>query len=1130
MRKKRGIFFSTDALVALFIILILLLIVYPQFRASEHETSISSDILKTLSSLKIKEVQSSTVQSWIAQGVVDPEKAVIDQIGILAITNPSLAKNLTGIVLQKLETPENIGIWYDNSLIFSLNSTSFAAAKNVNTERYIVSGIGGLNGTGMSTGFSARGFLASGLRTQYYYLGGYVGDGNLTLRAEYYGNVSSAEMELAINNNFTLYINGVASGAYAASPSEFVPAAYNLDLHKQNFISGANLIEFKGDNLHIAGGFVRINYISDVNYSQQKRYYFPGVQGILNVYDGFSTPSVINEMNIFLHYNSPYEAFLNIGNITVWNGSSAGDATASIQNSQLSTLLNYPSLSNKTIPLRFGSKNASIFINATGNADVILITDTSGSMDWRLNSGAIGTARNCGDPMLTDPTTKRISLAKCIDQDFVLAILNGTNNKVGLVSFANSANSYVNLTTDISLLNNTINAYAPSGSTCVSCAINRAYLLLKDTDPTRKKFIITMTDGVTNVRSTSVCYDVKGSGDDPSSVISSQVGSSGAIAQYSNSQWRAMTSPTASQINNMDFLNSTLGFAAASSYQIFKWNGNSWALQQDLGTQNLYGINLFNSTLGFAVGDSGKIAKWNGVSWSEYQDTGNDGFRDVKIFNSTLGFAVGDVGKIFRWTGGSSLWSEYADIGNQDLKAVDIFSGNYGLAVGTSGEIYVWNGNSWSMQQDLGSSTLTDVDIFNSTLAFATSTDNRIYRKLGSSSWSSNYQAAVDMNTILIFNSSLGFAAGAPAEGVVFWNGAVWNNTYPGYYYQGNSTNGLSCSDIDSCSEYETAPMLNANYSSCRANSDINATVHSVGFGPVTTCAFSEKTLRAIASCGNGSYYASDNATQLQQIYQNISQSILQFSYFQQTAINAGGNASGILYPDSYIEFNYTEQPTPFGLILGIEKKFSDASSGVFEIPQGSKLLDTRTISYSGPRWTDNVKINNVDAYKLSNYGINYILLGDPYSIEIPIGLVSTTMNNTINLTTGLSPTNVTSGSAENKIIYTIAKNFSAFSPITPSAEGCIWTIQFEDWTNLTTAIPSGYNGTSLCYYTYQQQVYSTNDALQVAVYNLLRELDFDLDNLVDVKFSQQSFSIDLSQITGIPYTWHTEVQVRTWS
>ena len=58
---------------------------------------------------------------------------------------------------------------------------------------------------------------------------------------------------------------------------------------------------------------------------------------------------------------------------------------------------------------------------------------------------------------------------------------------------------------------------------------------------------------------------------------------------------------------------------------------------------------------------------------------------------------------------------------------------------------------------------------------------------------------------------------------------------------------------------------------------------------------------------------------------------------------------------------------------------------------------------------------------------------------------------------------------------------------------------------------------------------YNGNDVYQIAVFNLLKELDFDSDGKVDVQFAEQDLVIELSEITGIPWPWSTEVQVRKW-
>lgn len=1134
---RRAVFFSIDAVIALGMIILVLLFAFPLLKPSERETNIPKDILSTLSSLNIGEIPSSQIQNWISQGLIEANRSVVEQIGILSIKNLSLARSLASVVLQEIDTRENIGIWYGNNLIYSSNATAYEFASNVETERFIVSGIGGLNGTGILSGFSARGYLSSSFRTEYFYFGGYVGDGNLSKTIVYNGTITSAEMEIALNKNFTLYINGQDAGDYNQSPSDTTPSNYDLSPHLSKFTPGNNLIEFRGTNLYIAGGYVKITYDSNnTSYRPDTKQYLPGIDGVVNLYDGLSIPGQLQSMDISIHHKIPYSSFLSIGNVTVWNGSNSTETIITISNSQLSSLLNYNQLSNKTTPLRFGSENQSLFVNiSSGNADVILITDISGSMNGVVSGSGSSVVRNCSDPLLYNSNTQRLSLAKCLDEQFVYTILSGNNNRVGLVSFSSNANEFINLTSNITLLNNTIQAYSLAGSTCVSCAINRAYMILQSDsqNSTRQKYIITMTDGATNTRSTNICYSMQGSGTNNSLTSTPlQVGGTTASSKFNPPYgWQSVWSGGNTQLNNVDGIDNSLAFAAGNSYQLWKWNGTVWTMNVDLGSQNLFGIDLFNTTLGFAVGDSGKIARYNGVTWSEYQDTGSQQWNDVNFANASTAFAIGNSGKIAKWNGTGTNWFELTDIGNQNFRSLDMFNSSYGLAVGGSGEVWQWNGVTWSSQTTL-SYTLRDVDIFNSTLVFATTSGGRILKKIGSSSWSSvgtgTYSGSYSLNTITILNQTYGFAAGDGREGIVEWDGVSWTRMFPDYTFKGNLTTGTGCSDPETCSLTQTIPMLNANYSSCRAHSELNATVHSIGFGNVNTCAFVNRTLQAVAACGNGSFYTSDNPTELQQIYANISQNILQVSYVEQTAI-AFGNASGILYPDTYININYTKPTNPFGLILSLEKQFTNSTTGNFTVYPNSTILEARVTSYSGPRWTEKVWLNSLIVYNINNFVVPYIKLGDPYSIILPNSNILA--QNNLAMSTAVSSTNVSAGSQYNKVIYTLAKNFSSFSPVASSANGCIWNLQFDDWTNLTASIPSSYIGTTQCYFPAPigLSTHDPNDALQTAVYNLLNEMDLNRDGKIDIKFSEQALQIDTSQITGIPFTWYTEVQVRRW-
>lgn len=839
IKNKRGVFFSTDALIAILLIIMTLVIAYPLLKNAQTKTQIHTDIMQVLSNLQVGEVEDAYIQSLIASGeITNQNNTILEQIGEFYITDKTKARNIADSILNNLDTTENIGIWYANELISSKNDTKFSDARNIEVERQLISGL--KEGDNV-TGYSARAFLSTGLQTKYFYFGGYVGDGNISAQIEYDGTISSATMELSINDDFNVYVNNIYSGSFTKSSSTTEPSTYTIPIDE--FTSGTNIIEIKSqdnESLYIAGGLVKITYDGSPQ-SSERRYYFPGISGIINLYDSIYAKD-LTQMNINLHLDSPYESYLKIGNVTVFENYTLGEETITISNTELSSLLDYDELTNNTIPIRLGLTNVSFIANNTINSNIYSVTDVSGSMldecstpQWSQllccwfagGCNDFSTCNSCGGTW-----APKLSSAKEANKAFIDGILNYTGNKVGLTAYsAQTIASYGHpLSDDSTSLKSKVDSWTASGSTCICCGILSATDGLKNEPADKIKAMVVMSDGEAN----QIC-----------------------------------------------------------------------------------GI--------------------------EYP-TGN-------------------------------------------------------------------------------------------------AKDNAI-------------QAACD----------------------------AYNN------------HGIK--------------------------------VYAVGFGDDTD----ETTLQQIAACGNGTYYYAD-VDEIVNLYQVIAQDIIIASYNEQTIeVNQGTNNT-ILYPDSYISFNTITNPITQGIIINLEKEFDNTTTGTFNIPNNSQILNAKAISYSGPKWTDNVDINGNNTFKLSIYGEKYTKLGDPYVINIPASNIKgEEQNNSVTITTGLSPTNSSEGSNKNKIIYQIIKNSTSYSSISPYISGCIWTIEFEDDTNIAMNIPSDYSGTAECSYTTTSQNYDLNDAYQKSVFNLLRILDSEQNNKVDTKFTEQSLEITPTLIEGIPYTWSTEVQIRVWN
>ncbi len=142
IRGRRAVFFSMDALIALMIIFLSVLIIPPNIGYPNKDSFVQGDIIKVLSSLKIGEMDNNYVRGLISSGeITDLDNNILEQIGEFYFTDVDIAKNLAGEVLSTLSTTENIGIWYDDVLLASKNKIDFEDAKNIDVERQTISGV-----------------------------------------------------------------------------------------------------------------------------------------------------------------------------------------------------------------------------------------------------------------------------------------------------------------------------------------------------------------------------------------------------------------------------------------------------------------------------------------------------------------------------------------------------------------------------------------------------------------------------------------------------------------------------------------------------------------------------------------------------------------------------------------------------------------------------------------------------------------------------------------------------------------------------------------------------------------------------------------------------------------------------
>ena len=577
---KNGFLFSLDAVIAITLLLSIavflagLSVSYssPELRYQKLYY-MGKDLLNVLEQVKLKNVKDlETVRDYLSRGILKEEdlnRTLIDIIGSFAVGNETqkeYAKNLTRELFSKI-LPENFGygIYINGETVYnSSNEGNFVSTLSTISSGYEI---------GKPVyGFVSRSFLTgiSGKTTSAYaYFGGFVGQGNISRNITLPENLSAIQevyMELDSGGNFTLYVNGNNFGTYEKGssgggymrPDKWVicNSSYNPSYCSLTYFhSGNNTIQFNftGDNItqkYIGGGYFKIKYNTSKAITTQSlnKYWFPGIYGIINLYSSFYIPGTLNSMKIRLHYKTQNPIFLNIGNATIYE-SNLTQQDIIIDNSSIYgnlTLygLNYNFLSNKTIPLRLGTRNVShMSLVGEGIGDAVLITDVSGSMNdcaeysqpltcsytcltsifpWRTHTETciVNSEEECTNDVCEggciatwghelECNRTKLDFAKEADKEFVAVVLNKTGNKVGLVSYSTNVVDSHNLSTNETSLNNQIDGYSAGGSTCICCGINEGKDILEEqSNPNRRRALVVMSDGEAN----EVCSE-QGTGD-----------------------------------------------------------------------------------------------------------------------------------------------------------------------------------------------------------------------------------------------------------------------------------------------------------------------------------------------------------------------------------------------------------------------------------------------------------------------------------------------------------------------------------------------------------------------------------------------------------------------------------------
>ncbi len=1156
MAVKKGIFFTIDSLLASGIIIVAILLV-SNFYFSEHQkvnvNYASQDLVRVFSIMKVKEVDNDYVKSLIASGkITNIDNTILEQIGqFWADSNIELAKNFSKNITEEIIPPQyGFSILVDGEEIYSRN---LPIKKSLVSSRKLISGIA--KGEPVD-GFTAR-VLLSGIKSKktssYVFFGGYEGDGNLTKTLILPKDIISfdeAYLEVDTGGNFTLIINNdptppsFIKGSAGGSNTTDVALAdkWNISAHKDNFKSGENniLINFTSVDRNIAGGFLKVAYttksFNGTEIAGYKKEFFPGIDGVINLYSGTYFPVGLDNVSIFLRFLSKYPVYLTIGNSTVYeSGGSSNEQTISLNSSNISgslkdSTLSYSFLSGKTVPLRLGLRSSIV----QGGADTVLITDRTSSMS------KCDVLANCSLQGLCDANSnggchmRRIDAAADSDRKFINIVLNETNrnNRVALVGFGYDTNPVCDthdFRANNDSLNNRVGYYkrnAWCGDTCASCAIYSATQLLNEkealhelkhihvNDTTEYKIGVGTFDWVTLYFNATI---------NPSKIVRARLSIFGG---------RVDTDADYQQC--IYFNNRYLGRMCESKGVKLDYHTCQFPLKPDWFNINDLSKNNITLTAGTKTncfGTSGN-ANWNFTSvdldaWeyggliNTFFNASNDSIElyltdGIKLNkgNITYTIPVNITNAVYLSENKTKIRSAYLEVeaghGTPSKYYCMFVNGNY---VGRL-DWQRWNkssNNNWTK-------VMYDVPAY-----FLTNGTNEINLTAGTSQDCKGPPTA-DHGEWSFRNLSL----------TVIWLDAP-------YSYNRNKSmlvmsDGTATETIGRKNAPASEARAEAVEKACEARKKYGISIFAVAMGNVADAP--TEMLQDIANCDDPShYYRAESQQELLNVYKTIAETIASTVTFGQgqTAITGGAFERTILFPDSYIDFNYSLAEEFYTNKVPIsfetERFGNNISVGNLTIYPNTTFSEGKVTSYSGTKWTDKALINDTIAkttfFNLSIYG-NYSNLGDPFTVDIPPSIISQGVYN-VTISTGINSTHPTNGSPDNRVIYTLLlKGVSDYSPVVAKSDGCSWDVEFEDGTTATIKVPPSYSGPDEC--NFAAKDFNADDALEIAVYELLSNLDLDKDGKLDVNIDANNLNIDSLTLSKVPSLWGPAIiEVRVW-
>jgi len=130
-------------------------------------------------------------------------------------------------------------------------------------------------------------------------------------------------------------------------------------------------------------------------------------------------------------------------------------------------------------------------------------------------------------------------------------------------------------------------------------------------------------------------------------------GAGGVIQYYNGFTWAARTSTVVTDLLDLFFISSVVGWCVGSSGVVLKTSdsGTTWAQISTITGESLKAVCFVDANNGYTVSSSGKIFKSinGGTTWNEIHDEGVF-LNSIDMRSNSLGFACGNTGTILKYS------------------------------------------------------------------------------------------------------------------------------------------------------------------------------------------------------------------------------------------------------------------------------------------------------------------------------------------------------------------------------------------------------------------------------------------------------------------------------------------------